>query len=180
MVPQIDPQSFLQYPQYAPTPTVLSSSPTLETSLMEPCGGGYGNNSSGYNYPANVPTNLPANFPYAAVTVTQPGENVTVGRASPKSDNILPNGASVSVLYNGDPFNAVVVRYSCAHGQYEVKFGDGTSCFMPADTVTAIAGEKRGVTPSPETSPSDLGAGVGKKPPSRKRKPSLKKEEEGG
>lgn len=65
-----------------------------------------------------------------------------MGRASPKPDNILPNGASVSILYNGDPFDAVVVRYS--HGQYEVKFGDGTSCFMPGDTVTAIAGEKRG------------------------------------
>lgn len=71
----------------------------------------------------------------------------------------MPNGAPVCAWYNGEPFDAVVLRYSRTHGKYEVKFGDGARCFMPVDTVTAK--ELRGVTPSSETIPSDLGAGAG-------------------
>ncbi|GMH59039.1 hypothetical protein TL16_g02743 [Triparma laevis f. inornata] len=99
-------------------PTSCQAIPQSASADPQPYGGAYGNNN--YNYP---------------VTVAQPGENVTVDHFLPNPG--MPNGASVCAWYNDEPFAAVVLRYSRAHGKHGVKFGDGARCFMPVDTDTA-------------------------------------------
>ncbi|GMH48953.1 hypothetical protein TL16_g00407 [Triparma laevis f. inornata] len=55
--------------------------------------------------------------------------------SEPKVD-VIPKGTLISVIYNGSPFDAVVMRYSHAHSEYRVKFTDNTVCYAKGGTVT--------------------------------------------
>ncbi|GMI00703.1 hypothetical protein TrVE_jg11086 [Triparma verrucosa] len=52
---------------------------------------------------------------------------------------MLPKGATVSVLYDGLPYEAVILSYSRVLSEYTVKFtGDNTTRSVPVDTVTFV------------------------------------------
>ncbi|GMI08093.1 hypothetical protein TrLO_g14292 [Triparma laevis f. longispina] len=71
-------------------------------------------------------------------------------KTEPKVD-VLPKGSTVSVQYNGDPYDANFLRHSRAHSEYEAKFIDGTTCFMPADTGRVATKQKINVAERAKT-----------------------------
>ncbi|GMH99033.1 hypothetical protein TrVE_jg9160 [Triparma verrucosa] len=129
-------------------------------------------------------------MPYSGLPANM-NMNMGARSATPPPRNVFPEGTAVTTLYNGDPFDAVVVRYSLVHSEYEVMFSDGTTCFLAADKVGAstakpplkkpVPSKKRKATPKKvarqpaKKVAKKAGDGMKTPPPSKKKQPASKK-----